>query len=162
MIVVSDTSPLNYLLLIGQIDVLPTLFGRVLAPPAVVGELLSTRAPEVVKQWASTPPTWLEVRTPSNVVVQGHLGPGETEAIALAQEVHADTLLMDDRDGVDVARRMGLSVTGVLGVLCLASEKRLLDLAQAIATLRQTTFRGPDRIMDRLVKEAASRRPADE
>lgn len=162
MIVVSDTSPLNYLLLIGQVDVLPTLFGRVLAPPAVVTELLRAKAPDVVKQWAKTPPTWLEVKAPATVAIQGRLGPGETEAIALAQEMHADTLLMDDRDGVAAAQRMGLSVTGVLGVLRLASEYRLLDLAQAFAALRQTTFRGPEEIMDRLLRDDTSRKSDNE
>jgi predicted nucleic acid-binding protein len=56
MIVVSDTSPLNYLILIESIQVLPAIFGRVYAPSAVVAELSHPRSPEVVRSWASKPP----------------------------------------------------------------------------------------------------------
>jgi predicted nucleic acid-binding protein len=61
MIVVSDASPLNYLVLIDAVDILPALFGRVLTPPAVWCELHRDRTPEAVRQWASQPPPWLEV-----------------------------------------------------------------------------------------------------
>jgi predicted nucleic acid-binding protein len=53
MIVVSDTSPLNYLILIERVNVLPILFNRVVAPPAVVAELCHPEAPKVVADWAS-------------------------------------------------------------------------------------------------------------
>ncbi len=56
MIVVSDTSPLNYLILIGHAEILPALFSRVVAPPAVVAEMLQPGAPEVVANWATSPP----------------------------------------------------------------------------------------------------------
>jgi hypothetical protein len=60
MIVVSDTSPLNYLILIGQDHILPALFGQVFAPPAVVAELKRSKAPTLVSTWADNPPAWLE------------------------------------------------------------------------------------------------------
>ena len=62
MIVVSDTSPLNYLVLIGHVEILPTLFGRVLVPPAVMAELQQSGTPEPVRRWAGMPPGWLETR----------------------------------------------------------------------------------------------------
>ena len=85
MIVVSDTSPLNYLVLIGRAEVLPTLFSRVVAPPAVVGEMLQLGAPKVVANWAASPPKWLEVILPTTFNVNLQLGVGEAEAIALAR-----------------------------------------------------------------------------
>ena len=61
MIVVSHTSPINYLIAIGQINVLPVLFGRVVAPNAVLEELSHPNAPSVVREWIAKPPDWFEV-----------------------------------------------------------------------------------------------------
>ncbi len=58
MIVVSDTSPLNYLVLIGADQVLPSLFGRVLTPPEVLAEMQHAKAPPQVSAWAQNPPAW--------------------------------------------------------------------------------------------------------
>jgi len=62
MIIVSDTTPLHYLILIGEQDLLPSLFGRVIIPQAVVMELQRSETPETVRKWMSSPPAWLEVR----------------------------------------------------------------------------------------------------
>ena len=59
MLVVSDTSPLNYLILIKSVDVLPSLYGRVAAPRMVLRELLDPEAPPPVRDWAARPPSWL-------------------------------------------------------------------------------------------------------
>ena len=67
MIVVSDTSPLNYLTLIGADQVLPSLFGRVLAPPEVLAEMQHAKAPPQVSAWALRPPAWLEVCSPREI-----------------------------------------------------------------------------------------------
>jgi predicted nucleic acid-binding protein len=67
MIVVSDTSPLNYLILIGAEQVLPALFGQVLAPPEVLVEMQHAEAPPQVSAWAQHPPAWLEIRSPSEM-----------------------------------------------------------------------------------------------
>jgi hypothetical protein len=64
MIVVADTTPLNYLMLIGEIDLLPRLFGRVLIPFAVFEELNQAETPSAVRNWMANPPPWLEVRIP--------------------------------------------------------------------------------------------------
>lgn len=139
MIVVSDTTPLNYLILIGQEQILPTLFGRVVTPPAVIAELRHPRAPTLVSTWASSPPKWLEVIAPSTVNDVLGLGRGEVEAISLAQELHADTLLLDERKALAVARRLGLSGTGTIAVLELGAQRQLIDLPKVIAALRKTT-----------------------
>ena len=84
MLVVADTSPLNYLILVGDVRVLPPLYGRVLVPPQVHDELLREKSPETVRRWASTLPEWLEVRRPASVEAQPELDEGEATAIALA------------------------------------------------------------------------------
>ena len=66
MIVVADTSPINYLLLIQEIDILPKMYGNVVIPRAVYEELLRPVAPEIVRAWISRVPAWLEIRIPNN------------------------------------------------------------------------------------------------
>jgi predicted nucleic acid-binding protein len=86
VIVVSDTSPLNYLILIGAVNVLPRLFEEVYAPPEVIAELLHVQAPKPVREWAGVTPPWLRVQGPkSSVQPVAGLGPGELHAIALAK-----------------------------------------------------------------------------
>lgn len=78
------------------------------------------------------------------------LDEGETAAIALAEFLRADLLLIDERDGYRVARRKGLSVTGTLGLLDLAAERGLIDFVQAVTKLEQTTFRRPEALLEAL------------
>ena len=158
MIVVSDTSPLNYLVLVGQEHVLPVLFARVVCPPAVISEMLHTRAPEMVKGWASSPPSWLEVIAPFDIDRTLPLGLGELEAISLAQEIRADALLLDERKAFAIARQLGLSVTGTIGVLELAAKRHLIDLPPVVAELRRTNFRCSDAVFDELLRRDEIRR----
>jgi predicted nucleic acid-binding protein len=154
-LVIADTGPINYLILIGQIEVLPRMFERVVLPGAVQAELSSPVAPPQVQSWIATPPTWLEViATEGLEPVAGlspALHPGEAAAIALAASLHADLLLIDERGGVRAAQRQGLRVTGTLGVLDLAAERGLLDFAQAIRLLEGTTFRRPTALLEALL-----------
>jgi predicted nucleic acid-binding protein len=135
MIVVSDTSPLNYLILLGVEEILPAIFGTVLAPPAVLLEMQHPKASEKVRRWATTPPIWLEVRVPASTLPFEHLGLGESEAIALAMEIRADRVLIDDRAALGIASELGLSCFGTLAVLDLAAEKGLVDLPAVISEL---------------------------
>jgi predicted nucleic acid-binding protein len=142
MIIVSDTSPLCYLVLIGRVALLEQLYGRVVVPPAVVEELGHPRTPELVQTWAASPPAWLEVRSPQRIDDDlALLDPGEAAVIALARELHADALLIDERAAVRFARSEGLFVTGTLGVLIDAATAGLVSLADALAALEETSFR---------------------
>jgi predicted nucleic acid-binding protein len=158
MIVVSDTSPLNYLVLIGHVDVLPALFDRVVTPPAVVAELLHPGSPTPVHVWASSLPEWLEVVTPASTDHTLGLAAGEAEAIAVAQELAASLLLVDERKASSVAARLGIQAVGTLNVLALAAERGLLELSSAIAGLRGTTFREPTALVEELLRRDAERR----
>jgi len=64
MIVVADTSPINYLILIGEIEILTKIYGKVIVPLAVREELVRSTAPEAVRNWMAKLPGWLELRTP--------------------------------------------------------------------------------------------------
>ena len=119
MIVIADSTPLNYLILIHQVDLLPQLFDRILIPPAVFGELQHQETPDVVRRWIASPPSWLHVQALRSVLdpALGFLDPGEREAIALAEELQADQLLLDDADARREAARRNLPFIGTLGVL---------------------------------------------
>jgi predicted nucleic acid-binding protein len=82
MIVVSDTTPLNYLVLIGADHVLPSLFGRVVVPAAVLAEMQHAKAPPAVSAWAQQPPAWVEIQAPQVQPQFTGLGLGESAAIA--------------------------------------------------------------------------------
>jgi predicted nucleic acid-binding protein len=154
-LVIADTSPINYLILIEHIGILPSLFEKVILPSVVRDEL--TAAWPSVRLWITDPPPWVEVRKTTRLHQDAslrNLDAGEEDAIALAVELHADLLLMDDREGVIAARSRGLSVTGTLGVLGLAAQRGLLDLADAFNRLKRTNFRYRQEIMDALLKEA--------
>jgi len=155
MIVVSDTSPLNYLILIDFQDVLPTLFGQIIIPQAVLNELQHTKTPEKIKNWITAKPVWLEVRnarsSPSNKLE--NLDYGEREAIFLAEELAADAILIDEKDGRREAARLGFITIGTLSVLDRAAETGLISFTEAINRLRKTPFREPTPIVEALLKK---------
>jgi uncharacterized protein len=141
MIVVSDASPLHYLILIEAEHVLPEMFSELIAPPEVLRELSHPKAPERVRRLARNLPKWLRVTAPSSVALDENLGDGESAAIALAIELQANVLLIDERDGTRVARRRGLATVGTLGVLSMAAEMNRVSLENVFASLQQTSFR---------------------
>ncbi|MCD8490226.1 MAG: DUF3368 domain-containing protein [Desertifilum sp.] len=138
MIVVSDTSPLCYLLLINLVELLPQLYGRVIIPQSVCTELLNSDAPVVVKRWMAYPPDWLEIQS-------------VTEEIDRA--LKADLVLLDDRAARQLALKRNLSIIGVLGILGTTAKRGLISFPDAIAQLQQTTFRASPQLIERLLKE---------
>jgi predicted nucleic acid-binding protein len=149
LIVISDTSPLNYLVLIKAIDILPVLFEEVHVPTQVLVELAHSKAPQTVRQWASAPPEWVRVSTPTRkIVLPVQLDAGELEAIALALELGADAILIDDRKGRRAAEALGINAVGTVPVLEFAadggswnSNRRLRRCAQRHFMSRTTTSR---------------------
>ena len=83
------------------------------------------------------------------------LDAGEEDAIALAMELHADLILMDDRDGVLIARSKVFRVAGTLGILSTAAEHRLIDFAEAFERIKRTSFHYQQEIMDQLLAESS-------
>ena len=160
MIVIADTTPLNYLILIGHADVLPTLYGRVFIPQAVYQELQQTRTPAIVRTEIASRPSWLEIRQIKRVIDQGlgKLDLGEQEAITLAEELGADALILDDKDGRRTAVERHFTVIGTLGVLEEAAKLRFLDLPSALAKLEQTTFRADPELLQGFLDRDAQRK----
>lgn len=156
MIVVADTSPINYLVLIEFQDLLPKLFDRVLIPEAVHRELQSDVAPDAIKRFLAEAPDWLEVRpSPEIDPALRQLDSGEREVIALALLIGADSVLLDERKGRQAARKRGLRLSGTLGVMRLAADEGLITMTDALDRLEKTNFRVSPRLLNSL-RDSAS------
>jgi predicted nucleic acid-binding protein len=127
MIVVSDTSPLTALLTVSQSEILSRLFGEVIIPQAVETELRRSHP---------TLPDWLHVLLLSDGAKADRYAQsvdrGEAEAIALAEELHADHLLIDERKGRRLAQQRGVPVVGLLGVVLMAKRAGLIASARIL------------------------------
>jgi predicted nucleic acid-binding protein len=137
MIVVSDTTPLIPLLKAGRLDTLEKLFGEVRIPVAVFEELTSNpRYSDEAATIRSYPHIDILSVSDTDAVEQvsqeDGLDLGESEAIVLTKEISADLLLMDEAKGRDIARSMGLRITGTVGILLLSYERGILDKSEII------------------------------
>ena len=120
MIVVSDTSPLTNLAAIGQFDLLRQLYTELHIPDGVWEELNAGG-----KRWPGADDvaaaSWVKRHTVQNqslvTALRRDLDQGEAEGIALALEIGADLILLDEKEGRHAAQRLGLRMVGVIGVL---------------------------------------------
>jgi hypothetical protein len=140
---VSNTSPISNLAAIGRLDLLKAQFGEVWIPEAVAEELRRNPFPAAAaaiqaairEQWVR-----IEIARDSALLrtLLAQLHCGEAEAIALATELKADLVLMDEREGRQLAAQSGISVTGVLGILLRAKRVgQLVAIKPEIDALRQ-------------------------
>jgi predicted nucleic acid-binding protein len=160
MIVVSDTTPMNYLVLIGVVDVLPKLFQEVIVPSSVLHELGHPKAPQVVRSWVKALPDWLQISEPkSRLPSTASLDLGEADAISLAKERGITDILIDEYRGRKIALAEGLFVFPTIAILERAAERHLLELEPAINALKRTSYRvRPEIIQAALERDAARKR----
>jgi len=129
MIVVSNTSPIFYLSTIGQLDLLRQLYAKIVIPTTVYDEIIHVGNTDASARVVPTL-SWIKTQPATNQELvnrlKAELDPGEAEAIALAIELNADRLLMDERLGRAAAMQLGLQVTGVLGILIAAKQNNLI------------------------------------
>ncbi len=131
MLVVADSSPLIYLSRIRLLHVLSALFGDVVVPRTVWDQSVDGRpsAPGIAGLRQAS---WIRiVDDPSSSADLG-LDPGETAAILVAESLHADLLLIDERLGRAVAQERGLAVRGTLGVLVQARQSGVLPALKPV------------------------------
>jgi len=160
MIIVSDTTPLRYLIEIEAAHILEKLFGHVIIPQTVFSELQGEKTPPKVTRWIQSRPNWLEVRQ-ANVSLftpKRKIEDGEREAIALALELKADALLIDDKNARREAKDAGLSIVPTLTLLEQAAEQGLIDLPETIDRLRKTSFRATRRLFDEMLERDRQRK----
>lgn len=130
MIIVSDTSPISELLVIGRLDLLVQIYGKVIIPQVVFDELLALENYGYNLQ-ALKEASWLEITAPANrqlvAKLSEELDKGESEAIALALELNADYLAIDEKKGRTVAASLGIAIVGLVGILIEAKELGIID-----------------------------------
>ncbi len=148
MIVISDTSVITNLAAIEQLNLLPQLYHQVIIPEAVYRELTEIEPP-VPGTIEVKNASWVEIRQVVNKSIiqqlqeQARLDIGESEAISLALELNADLLLIDERRGRAEANRLGLRITGLLGLLIEAKQSGLIVAVKPLIDnlITTSTFR---------------------
>ena len=158
MIVVSDTSAITNLAAINQLSLVPLLYQKVIIPEAVYRELVDIEPPVPGNAEVQTA-SWLEVKLTANREVverlqsEVRLDPGESEAIALALELGADLLLIDERRGRAEADRLGIKITGLLGILVEAKRKNLIVAVKPLmdALIATSEFRVSSALYDQIL-----------
>jgi uncharacterized protein len=148
VIIVSDTSPISNLAVVGYIHLLPKLFGTIIIPDIVYHELLANSIDHPVTQVTQSA-TWLEIVSVSDrqqaisLERTYNLDPGEAHAIALALELRADQLLIDERLGRREAKRYGLKSIGIMGILLAAKRQAFIPFVRPVmdALIQQANFR---------------------
>ncbi|NET72372.1 MAG: DUF3368 domain-containing protein [Sphaerospermopsis sp. SIO1G2] len=143
MLVVSNTSPILNLAIIGRLDLLREQFDKILIPKAVLEELwVDEVLPGSQELCKALEIGWLELQTVNNQslvqLLQRDLDRGESEAIALALTLNADKIILDERDGRKIAKDLGLQVIGILGVIIrAANDGQISSLSDVINQLRE-------------------------
>jgi hypothetical protein len=159
--VISDASVLICLGAAGQIELLREFYTEVLVPPAVWAEVTSAGTrPGAAEAQAAKAGGWLQLRTPASTPLLAHLhhtlDAGEAEAIALATELPQTLLLLDDADGRETARRMGLDFTGTVGVLLRAKRVGKLPALKPVVDqlVQQHRFRLGHSLYEAVLRQA--------
>ncbi|HBL26379.1 MAG TPA: DUF3368 domain-containing protein [Acidobacteria bacterium] len=155
---IADTSPLLFLAKLDRLDLLRQAGGEILAPEAVFREIRQRRD-EASHKLAEASRTWLQARAVTDralvEVLLADLDEGEAEVLALAYELHAERVLLDDLDGRRLARRIGLTPVGTLGVLPGARQKGFLpSRRRELDRLLASGFRAHEDLVAAVLREA--------
>jgi uncharacterized protein len=156
MIIVSDTLALSNLAIVAHLWLLEAIYKTVIIPDVVAGELAAASNPTIS---AILQLDWIQPRPLTNFRLADRLqqerglDAGEANAIALALEQQAYELLIDERLGRREAVRLGLSIIGILGVLLVAKQKKLIPQVQPIvdALINQAGFRVSSQLYQRIL-----------
>lgn len=158
MIIVSDTSPVANLILIGELSLLQKLFKEVIIPPAVNKEILALQNLNIdISGYKSS--KWIKVIKPENIEKINYLltklDLGEAEAIVLAEELHADYLLIDERLGVNEANKRSIKTLGLLAVLIIAKNNKFIKEVKPLLTaLKDQGFWMSEKLITRTLEAA--------
>lgn len=159
MIVVSNTSPITNLAAVGQLNLLQQLYGTIIIPQAVYQEL--TSAGDTIPGATEVQTfNWIQVQQVTNRTLVNsllnQLHQGESEAIALAIELQADWLLIDEELGRKVAANNQLKFIGILGVLIEAKQRGLIPSVKSVLDnlINQAEFWVTEALYNRILQMA--------
>lgn len=132
--VISNTTPIITLLGIGKLELLKKLYGSVIIPEAVYAEI--EQAKQMRLYYDLSKPDWIEIRQTENKALVNHLqtflDPGEAEVLALAEEIKADLLLLDEKIARNYAQFNDYTITGSFGILIKAKEAGYIELVKPL------------------------------
>jgi len=132
-LVISDSSTLIHLAKIDRLALLKEFFGVITVPPAVWQEVVEEGKgrPGATDVTAARDAGWIQIRKPTDMrllrILKSELDKGESEALTLAVEVHADLLLIDESEGRRIAKIYDIPKTGVVGILMRAKREGLIE-----------------------------------
>ena len=158
MIVISDTSCIGYLIIIDKLLLLKENFSKIIIPEKVHKEILQLSSKYNLDKYLKS--EWITSMSITNYKLYKELlnrvDEGESEAIVLSQEIHADLLLIDERKGTLLARSLGIKTIGLLGVLLLSKEKQMIPHVKPILDelIANTTFRIDKILYTNVLKQA--------
>lgn len=153
-VVVADSSPFIALERIGYLHLLPALLEKVNIPPAVRQEVFGSEPlPVWVEEVALGQPI-------APLMIAMRLGPGEREAVALAMELRADELILDDLPARRLAVSLGIPIIGTLGLLLRARKRGLIrEVRPLLEALRAQDFRMSERVFSGILAAAGEEMP---
>jgi len=160
MSVVSNASPLISLALAGQLDLLRQLYGELVIPESVWREVVLEGAGQPGAKEVETA-EWIRVQSAANrelvQALRQELDAGEAEAIALALQIEAELLLMDERLGRETATHMGVRCVGLIGVLIEAKRRGVVNhIRPLLDTLQNTAgFWMTEELYQRVLRDEA-------
>jgi uncharacterized protein len=158
MIVISDTSCIGYLIIIDKLLLLKENFSEIIIPQIVHHEILQLSSKYNLDKYLNA--DWIKRRSIKNIQLQQQflttLDEGESEAIVLAKEIHADLLLIDERKGTSPACSLGIKTIELLGLLLLSKEKKIIPFVRPILDqlISRTTFRIDKTLYKNVLKQA--------
>lgn len=162
MIVVADAGPIIHLSLIGHLELVPGLFGRVVMPRRVYDEVVQAGSGLPGSEELRNA-TWVdlyenEVRPDLSQLLGRFLDAGEAAAIVLALDLGADLVLSDDRQARLASERLGFRVQGTVGILLEAKRQgRVAALATLLDDLRSNDVWLSDELVERVLREAGEK-----
>lgn len=158
MMVISDTSCIGYLIIIDKLQLLKDNFSEIIVPDIVNKKILQLSSRYNLAKYLNA--EWIKSLSISNTTLYRELlnqvDEGESEAIVLSKEINADLLSVDERKGTLLARSLGIKTIGLLGVLLLSKEKKIINLAKPILDelITNTTFRIDKNLYTNVLKQA--------
>lgn len=161
MPVISNTSPLLNLAIIDHLFLLPQQFGQIYIPSAVLAELkMNEDLPGSSALKSAIEDGWLLIQTVRNTalvnLLRRDLHQGESEAIALAIELDANKVLLDEKEARQAARALGLSITGILGILLRGCREGTVTSIKAVTKRLQqeANFRIAPALLTQILQES--------
>ena len=132
--IISDTSCFILLAKIGELELLQRLYGQIITTP------------EVAAEYGEALPDWVQISSAKDKyrqqLLEMQIDRGESSAIALALEIPSSTVILDDYKARKTAARLGLTITGTIGVIVKAKLKGIIpSIKPLLAKIRHTNFR---------------------